>query len=136
MRVFHQKPIKTQLSNFSPYFIVHNYYWNPSRIFRNGRRGTSISQPGRTSGWIQGEAVETAAITNCTATVRATQHSSSSCGLVICSFTEQTPGKAVLLCYHKLTVYTELLRQERKTSKSISVKQHLECWKIKLISTH
>lgn len=89
-------------------------------------------------GWIKGEAVETVAMGNCTATVRATHHSSSSCGLVLCSFTEQTPGKAVLLCYHKPTVYTELLRQERKTSKSnsISVKQHLECWKIKLISTH
>lgn len=56
----------------------------------------------RTSGWIKGEAVETVAIANYIATVRATQHSSLSCGLVWHSFAKQTPGKAVPLCYHKL----------------------------------
>ena len=49
----------------------------------------------------KGEAVETVAIANCTATVRATHHSSLSYGLILGSSAKQMPGKAVLLCYHK-----------------------------------
>lgn len=98
--------------------------------------GPPLSQPGRTSGWIKGEAVETAAIANCTATVKATHSSNLSCVLVLRSFTKQTPGKAAWLCYHKLTCTLSYCNERTSKSNNNLVKQHLEWGKIKLVSTH
>lgn len=65
--------------------------------------GGGAPWPGRTFGSIKGESVETAAVANSPATLKATHHSSLSCVLVLHSFAKQMPGKAEPLCYHKLT---------------------------------